>query len=323
MNRLAFASSLIALTLVSVPVASAQKAPVTRGVTSGDLAGNVQEMRQQNAQLNLDVTRLESEVAQLNGKIETLEFLLSQSRDEMNRLQDDDARIGSELDRLASQNGDLKQRLADLESQMDDLLSSVLSGEPGMQTGAMNGAQQEDGTDETIYADEQGNSITRRVISRDEASDVVGPGGNPGAQGSLGTIRASDLPGEAGPLFATAKSRLLKFDYAGAEDAFRAFLQRFGDDPQAGEAQYWLAETLFQQEAYAESGQAYTQMIRDYPDNARAPDALVKLARSMRLVGDTEKACNALAILPQQYPNVSGVTRNMAGLERTRAGCDT
>ena len=42
----------------------------------------------------------------------------------------------------------------------------------------------------------------------------------------------------------------------------------------------------------------------------------------MRIVGDLDKACNALDILPQQYPNASGVTRNLAALERTRAECD-
>lgn len=142
-------------------------------------------------------------------------------------------------------------------------------------------------------------------------------------QGSLGTLSASALPGEAGPLFAEAKSRLLQFDYAGAEDAFRSFLVQFGEDPQAGEAQYWLAEVLYQQQAYPESGQAYTTMIRSYPDDPRAPEALAKLARSMRLVGDVEQACAALDLLPQRYPDASGVTQNLAAGERVRAGCDS
>ena len=142
-------------------------------------------------------------------------------------------------------------------------------------------------------------------------------------QGSLGTLPASSLPGEAGPLFAEAKSRLLQFDYPGAELAFRSFLSQFSDDPQAGEAQYWLAEVLYQQEAYPESGDANTDMIRSYPDDPRAPEALAKLARSMRLVGDTEQACNALNLLPQRYPNASGVTRNLAAGERVRSGCDS
>ena len=145
----------------------------------------------------------------------------------------------------------------------------------------------------------------------------------PGApQGSLGTLPASALPGEAGPLFAAAKAKLVQFDYAGAEEAFRAFLDQFGSDPQAGEAHYWLAESLYQQKAYAESGAAYTTMIRSYPDDPRAPDALVKLARSMRLIGDKDKACVALDTLPKRYPNASGVTRDLAAVERTRSGCD-
>ena len=141
-------------------------------------------------------------------------------------------------------------------------------------------------------------------------------------EGSLGTIPASALPGEAGPLFVLAKSKLIQFDYAGAEEAFRAFLERFGDDPQAGEAHYWLGESLYQQKAYADSGAAYTTMIRSYPDNPRAPDALGKLARAMRLIGDKEKACLALGTLPSRYPNASGVTRDLAAVERTKSGCD-
>ena len=141
-------------------------------------------------------------------------------------------------------------------------------------------------------------------------------------EGSLGTISASALPGEAGPLFALAKSRLIQFDYAGAEEAFRAFLEEFGDDPQAGEAYYWLGESLYQQKAYADSGAAYTTMIRSYPDDPRAADALVKLARAMRLIGDKEKACLALGTLPNRYPDASVRTRDLAAVERTRSGCD-
>ena len=42
----------------------------------------------------------------------------------------------------------------------------------------------------------------------------------------------------------------------------------------------------------------------------------------MRLLGETERACTALNALPQRYPNASGVTVNLAAVERTRAGCD-
>lgn len=320
MNRLVLASSLLVLAGLSSPPVLAQSAQINRGATSSDLASNMADLRQQNAQMSLDMTRMQDEVASLNGRVETLEFLLSQSREEVNRMQGDDSRIGQELERLNEQNSELVSRINQLESQLETLSAAVASGETG--AGPATSAS-EAASAETSEASGTSSGQPRRVGSLPEDTDLAGDGSNPGYQGSLGTIEASNLPGEAGPLFATAKSRLLKFDYEGAETAFRAFLQKFGDDPQAGEAQYWLAETLFQQEAYAESGQAYTAMIREYPDNARAPDALVKLARSMRLLGDTEKACNALAILPEQYPDASGVTKNLAALERTRAGCSS
>ncbi len=139
--------------------------------------------------------------------------------------------------------------------------------------------------------------------------------------GTLGTIPASALPGQAGSLFAEAKSRYVRFDYAGAEEAFRKFIEAFGNDPQAGEAHYWLGEALYNQKAYAESGSAYTTMIRSFPDDARAPDALVKLARTMRILGEDERACLALDTFPKRYPNASGVARDLAAVERTKAGC--
>lgn len=145
------------------------------------------------------------------------------------------------------------------------------------------------------------------------------PGGLP--EGSLGSLPASQLPGEAGPLFSEAKSRLIRLDYAGAEDAFRSFIDQFGKDAQAGEAHFWLGEALHQQQAYAESGAAYTTMIRSYPDDMRAPDALVRLARAMRFLNETDKACTALDTLPKRYPNASKVVRDLAAVERTRSGC--
>ncbi len=147
------------------------------------------------------------------------------------------------------------------------------------------------------------------------------PGSSGLPEGSLGTLSASQLPGESGALFAEAKARLIRLDYAGAEEAFQTFIDQFGKDPQAGEAHFWLGEALHQQQAYAESGAAYTTMIRSYPDDVRAPDALVRLARAMRFLGESPKACTALDTLPKRYPNASKVVRDLAAVERTRSGC--
>lgn len=321
----------------STPIADAQRnnPEIVQGLSSSQLTATVEELRVSNAELSARMTGLESDRAQLIGKVETLEFLLGQSRDQINRMQSDDAELQRLITRLEGRLAEQDAAISDLNRRLTALqpepafLAPDSSSAPTLGTEPVPAPAQTE-LDEPVTAASVGPTrIVRRVEEEaaptpDAQTPVVeSQEGEALPQGSLGTISASALPGEAGPLFAEAKSRLLQFDYAGAEEAFRSFLTEFSGDPQAGEAQYWLAEVLYQQESYAESGAAYTDMIRTYPDDPRAPEALAKLARSMRLVGDTAQACNALNLLPQRYPNASGVTKNLAAGERVRSGCDS
>lgn len=354
MKRLTLIPILIASAMMVLP-ADAQRrgAPVSQGITSGELASNLDALRVQNAETGAKVAGVEADVARLNGDIETLEFLLSQSRDQVNDMQADNAQLDKLITRLEKRLNEQDKKISALESKLNARSASALS------TASTDAAQQVPGRpsqsiQRTTVIDEAGNRtvttrmtkeatpaetraaepvttgptrIVRRTVTTGSTvttqSNDAAQAGRDLPQGTLGTIPASALPGEAGPLFAEAKSRLLQFDYAGAESAFELFLEKFGDDAQAGEAQYWLGEALYQQQAYDEAGQAYTTMIREYPEDARAPEALAKLARAMRLVGNTEGACQMLDVLPQRYPDASGVTQNLANGERVRSGCDS
>ncbi|MEM9739210.1 MAG: tol-pal system protein YbgF [Pseudomonadota bacterium] len=322
--------------LVLAGPALAQAAPIRQGVTSQDLASQLDsqtaQIQRTNAELRLQIGDMEREVAELTGKVETLEFLLSQTRDEVNLMQGDDTAIGNAIRAIEDRLEALDRRMTSMNERIANIGTQSGSRELSV-SGPADGQQ-------TVIVRNSDGSVTRRIVpstpseedsdgpayetASDAAVDAPATGtAQPIQTGSLGTISAADLPGEAGPLFAEAKARLLQFNYAGAEEAFSEFLEKFGDDEQAGEAQYWLGEVLYQQEEHAASGQAYTEMIRAYPDDPRSPDALVKLARSMRLVGDTSRACAALDALPTRYPDASGVTRNLAAVERTRSGCDS
>ncbi len=272
-----------------------------------ELTASVEELRArsetlqvQNADLALQVRDLEAENAQLTGRIETLQFQLGQSRDEISALQADNQDIGRLLTRMTDKIEELEARLADQEHTLD---TSHTSGDAN-------------GNPVGLVLSENGLSV--------EAD--VGNGADSDAESSVEAEETalalpSDLPREAEPLFADAKARLLRFDYEGAERSFRAYLALHSETEQAGEAQYWLGEVLYQQKSYAASGQAYSDMIRNYPEDARAPDALVKLGRSLRLVGEEERACAVLETLAARYPDASPVTRNLAEVERSRSAC--
>ena len=308
-------TGLAALGLLATPAfAQTRGAPIVKGVTTGDLSVQVDQTRQQTADLMLEINRNADRINQLSGRIETLEFELSQTRNaSQQQMLDNEA--------LADQNAALRAQL-EAQARAITALQMVMGIEP---TEALDAGA---GAPAASLPSSSGPAPAGPMPSAQTGSSggpsVLTPartaqGGLP--EGSLGTISASQLPGEAGPLFAVARQRLLALDYAGAQQAYQEFINKFGDDPQAGEAYFWLGETLHQQNAYAESGQAYTTMIRSFPDDARAPDALARLARSMRLIGDTAKACQALDTLPKRYPDASKVVRDLAAVERTRSGC--
>ncbi len=143
----------------------------------------------------------------------------------------------------------------------------------------------------------------------------------PATPGVLGSIPAENLPGEAGPMFREAKNRLLRGDYPGAERAFETFIVQYPDDPSAPDAQFWLGETLFVQQAYPQAAQSYITLLRDWPDSLQAPNALVKLAASLREMGETPRACAALDQLKRTYPNTPASILQRADAERARSSC--
>ncbi len=306
-------TSLAVAGLLVVPATSqtvtmpARGAPITKGVTTGDLSVQVDQARQSAADLLVQVNRQQDQISTLSGRVESLEFQLGRATEANEELLTDNETLARDAQAM-------RQTL--------DRQARAIA---GMQV--ILGIEPEPVTDTYSDVDPAGQSYAMTApASNGRGVDSSGPvqltpssSGLP--EGSLGTLSASQLPGEAGALFAEAKARLIRLDYAGAEEAFQSFIDQFGKDPQAGEAHFWLGEALHQQQAYAESGAAYTTMIRSYPDDVRAPDALVRLARAMRFLGESTKACTALDTLPKRYPNATKVVRDLAAVERTRSGC--
>lgn len=320
--RLLTTAALVSTLLFAAPASAQDRLSRTELTTAvsqlegraGELEAKNNQLQIQNADLSLKLRELQAANEQITGRLETLQFQLGQSNDNLDRMVADDREIGLRLaeldDKIAELEGQLENRIPIIRQSDLDNANSAAAGSATPQRPVV-----QSGTAIT--------SITSRSGSTDSSAANSAATSDTPDEGTLGTIPASALPGESGPLFADAKARLLRFDYAGAERSFKAFLTSFGDDPQAGEAQYWLGEVLYQQKSYAESGEAYQTMIRKFPTDVRAPDALVKLGRSLRLVGELETACAVLGTLPSRYPDASPVTRNLANVERSRSDCDS
>ncbi len=260
------------------------------------------QLQLQNADLALQLRDMEALNAELTGRIETLQFQQGQSRQEAMEHIEEHADIGralndlgAKIDALEAQNLRTVQMLALLTGTLPDDIPALPDTGPDTGTGPDNASGQ---------------------------SPLPDDGAAPPDATEPAQDRSAVPVEDADALFADAKSRLLQFDYKGAEERFTLFLEQNEGHPQAGEAQYWLAEMYYQQGEYARSGDAYRTVILNYPDDLRAGDALVKLGRSLRLLDDTERACAILATLDNRYPEASPVTRQLADIERSRADCE-
>ena len=114
---------------------------------------------------------------------------------------------------------------------------------------------------------------------------------------------------------------LKRQDYPRAEGALREFLKKNPKDPLAGNAQYWLGESLYVRGDYQAAAQEFLTGYQSYPKSAKGPDSLLKLGMAMSHLNQQQGACTALNRISKEYPDASDQIRNTARAERTRLKC--
>lgn len=317
----------ISLALISFP-ALAQSAPIRVG-PGGSSYTTAQDIQSQIARQTADLGNMEARIAQLMGRIEDLELRLANNERSYETMVQTNQKLNEKLAGLTERVAELESRpVVSQQSMSTENTSQSSSPFGGRVTDLRNPGQtgQSAPFGQRSEPDLQGGQSDSDANARNTSTITTNRSAtNQQArlpEGSLGTLPASQLPGGAGPLFELGKNRLLNFDYDGAEKAFRAFLEEFGDDAQAGEAHYWLGEVLYQQGDFAGSARFLTTMLQDYPEDPRRGEALVKLARSLREVGEPARACAFLGRLNQVAPDASAVTKNLARVEQQRSKCN-
>jgi tol-pal system protein YbgF len=114
---------------------------------------------------------------------------------------------------------------------------------------------------------------------------------------------------------------LRQANYAGAEQALRAFLQRYPNDPLAGNAQYWLGETYYVRKDYNNAAAVFAEGYQKYPKGGKAADNLLKLGMALGQLGQKADACRAFGRLDRDFPSAPGNVKERAVDEKKRLGC--
>lgn len=115
--------------------------------------------------------------------------------------------------------------------------------------------------------------------------------------------------------------KLNEGNFSGAQSDFQTFLAVAPDAPNAGEVSYWLGETHYVKGSYADAADAYIASMKKDPQGTKAPEALVRLAASLRELGNQAEACRALDSFTSQFPSAGADIRQKMRDERARTGC--
>src|SRR5262245_56399508 len=156
------------------------------------------------------------------------------------------------------------------------------------------------------------------LTGRAESAESEAAPRNPGGGTQVATLPPSNSPKDTYDL---AYGYILRKDYALAEDSFRLFLRHYPSDRLASDAQYWLAESLFQRQRYRDAAEVFLNVSTRYETAAKAPDSLLRLGQALAALGEREAACASLAEVGRKYPRASVSVKQGVDREQKRVRC--
>ena len=104
--------------------------------------------------------------------------------------------------------------------------------------------------------------------------------------------------------------------YEPAAMAFQQFLVTFPDSELADNAQYWLAESHYVTQMFAEALEEFGVVIARYPQSRKIPDALLKMGYCSYELKDWAAARDALTRVQEEYSDTTAA--RLAGQRLTR-----
>ena len=113
---------------------------------------------------------------------------------------------------------------------------------------------------------------------------------------------AADSP-EARRLFQRARDDYQQGNYEVAIILFKQYLRQHPQSSQAGDAQYWIGESLYAQKEYNAAIVAFDEVIQEYPENGMVSAATLKVGLSFANLDDKPNARFFLQQVQEKFPN--------------------
>lgn len=151
---------------------------------------------------------------------------------------------------------------------------------------------------------EQRNAILQQSLPP-AGAPAIPPAGKPsdtaGAPPAAATPAAAPAPGP-NQLYTMALDQLRRGSTSAARAGFTDFLAQYPQHERAGDAQYYIAETLERDGKGIDAEAAYLSVYTRFPRSEKAPTAMFKRAALLRAQNKADKAKEVLELLVRTYP---------------------
>lgn len=114
-----------------------------------------------------------------------------------------------------------------------------------------------------------------------------------------------------------------KRDYTGSQKAFELFVRQYPDNDKAGQALYWLGESLYVRGKFRDSASAYLRCYNSYPSSSKAADCLLRLGTALAALHEWDEACAAFDQLRANFPTTSTRILQKLQSEYERIQCNS
>jgi tol-pal system protein YbgF len=101
-----------------------------------------------------------------------------------------------------------------------------------------------------------------------------------------------------------------------AVEAFKDFIQKFPNSPDAADAQFFTGESYYQSGKTREALAAYTAVVGTYGQSGRVPDAYFKQAMCYELLNQKAEAVRVYQLIVKQYDGSSAALSATQALKR-------
>ena len=146
------------------------------------------------------------------------------------------------------------------------------------------------------------------------------PPGVGGQQPGAGQPMATLTPGgTAEEEYALGAGFMQRKDYEFAETQFQSFLKQFPNDARAPDALYGLGESFYQRKQYNDAIEPFLEVVTKHGQSPRAADSMLRLGQTLGEIDQREQACATLLELGNKYPKSTARTQSVK--EMQKIGC--